>query len=116
MSRPEVTTTEDKVGDVADPLVCPHPPIHHPTITVPYISPLVLRRELESALTKEGDGCLTSPACPSTRPPRSFTPPGPPPTTPTSGSPPCGTTRTSTERTTSPCTCSGGSASARPTP
>ena len=68
MSRPEVATSEDKVGEVADPLVCPHPPVHHPTITVPYISPLVLRRELESALTKEGDTCLTSPDCPTLHP------------------------------------------------
>ena len=27
MSRPEVATSEDKVGEVADPLVCPHPPV-----------------------------------------------------------------------------------------
>lgn len=31
-------------------------------ITVPYLSPLVLRRELESILEREGDVCLTQPS------------------------------------------------------
>ena len=56
------------MGEVADPLVSPHPPTVHPTVTVPYISPLVLRRELESILAKEGDICLTSPSLPSLHP------------------------------------------------
>jgi pentatricopeptide repeat protein len=44
------------------------PPLKHKPITVPYISPLVLRRELESILEKEGDACLTNAACPDLHP------------------------------------------------
>ncbi len=44
----------------------------HPTIsehiTVPYLSPLVLRKELESVLSSEGDRCLLDPGCVSTHP------------------------------------------------
>ena len=71
MSRPEggpAPIAEERSGEVADPLVAPHPPLHHTPITVPYISPLVLRRELESVLAKEGDVCLTSPECPALHP------------------------------------------------
>jgi hypothetical protein len=42
--------------------------IVHPTINIPYISPLVLRKELESILDKEGDECLTDPNCPELHP------------------------------------------------
>ena len=71
MTRPEGAASsppEGASGDVADPLVAPHPPVVHPTITVPYISPLVLRRELESVLAKDGDVSLTSPDCPALYP------------------------------------------------
>lgn len=44
------------------------PPVKHKPITVPYISPLVLRRELESILEKEGDACLTNAKCPDLHP------------------------------------------------
>ena len=33
-------------------------PIISPPITVPYLSPLVLRKELENMLEREGDACL----------------------------------------------------------
>ena len=46
----------------------PHPPVRHAPITVPYISPLVLRRELESILAKQGDACLNSAAFPDLHP------------------------------------------------
>lgn len=57
-----------------DPTTASHPlqqnlpPVRHKPISVPYISPLVLRRELESVLGKEGDTCLTDPACPDLHP------------------------------------------------
>ena len=41
------------------PLICPS--VSGP-ITVPYLSPLVLRRELENILEQEGDVCLTHPS------------------------------------------------------
>ena len=37
-------------------------PIISPPITVPYLSPLVLRKELESMLEREGDTCLVDPS------------------------------------------------------
>merc|ERR1712024_351496 len=37
-------------------------------ISVPYISPHVLRRELETVLDKEGDSCLTTPRLPELHP------------------------------------------------
>ena len=49
-------------SDAAAPLPPPprrHPPHIHPPITVPFISPLVLRKEVESVLEKEGDRALT---------------------------------------------------------
>lgn len=38
-------------------------PIISEAITIPYLSPLVLRRELESIIEKEGDACLGDDNC-----------------------------------------------------
>ncbi len=50
-----------------------HPTLEHQAsvsepITVPYLSPLVLRKELESMLEREGDQCLVEAACVDTHP------------------------------------------------
>ena len=73
-SPPTTTTTTTNCDntptatqDIPHPLES-GPPLKHKPITVPYISPLVLRRELESILEKEGDACLTNPACPDDHP------------------------------------------------
>jgi len=42
--------------ELEDPIISDH-------ITVPYLSPLVLRKELENMLEREGDTCLINPAC-----------------------------------------------------
>ena len=42
--------------ELDDPIVSEH-------ITVPYLSPLVLRKELENMLEREGDTCLVNPDC-----------------------------------------------------
>jgi hypothetical protein len=70
MARPEgaAGAAGATVGEVADPLACPHPPLLRPAVIVPYISPFVLRRMLESVLAKEGDACLTSTSCPTLHP------------------------------------------------
>jgi len=52
----------------SDPLFSPLPPVRHKPLCVPYISPLVLRRELESILCKGGDTLLTSPTAPDSHP------------------------------------------------
>ena len=39
-----------------------HEPIVSTPITVPYLSPLVLRKELENMLEREGDTCLVDPS------------------------------------------------------
>ena len=54
-------------GDLSHPLETPQPTTQSP-ISVPYISPLVLRRELETVLDKEGDSCLTTPLLPELHP------------------------------------------------
>ena len=54
-------------GDLSHPLETPQPTTQSP-ISVPYISPLVLRRELETVLDKEGDSCLTTPRLPELHP------------------------------------------------
>ena len=54
-------------GDLSHPLETPQPSTQSP-ISVPYISPLVLRRELETVLDKEGDSCLTTPRLPELHP------------------------------------------------
>jgi hypothetical protein len=51
---PSKDSTEAEV-----PRVRLRPPKIHPPITVPFISPLVLRKEVESVLEKEGDRALT---------------------------------------------------------
>ena len=70
-SSPPAATTptncDNNSVDISHPLES-HPPIRHKPITVPYISPLVLRRELESILDKEGDICLTNSAFPDLHP------------------------------------------------
>jgi len=45
-----------------------HHPREHFPIHIPYISPLVLRKEMENVLGKEGDSALTDPACPDLHP------------------------------------------------
>ena len=60
-------TDATPTGDIAHPLES-HPPVRHKPITVPYISPLVLRKELENILEKEGDACLNNPALPDLHP------------------------------------------------
>jgi len=59
--------TQTASNEIPHPLET-HPPVKHKPITVPYISPLVLRRELESVLEKEGDACLTNASCPDLHP------------------------------------------------
>ena len=59
--------TQTASNEIPHPLETP-PPVKHKPITVPYISPLVLRRELESVLEKEGDACLTNASCPDLHP------------------------------------------------
>ena len=54
-------------GDLSHPLETLQPTTQSP-ISVPYISPLVLRRELETVLDKEGDSCLTNPRLPELHP------------------------------------------------
>ena len=54
-------------GDLSHPLQT-LPPVTQPPISVPYISPLVLRKELETVLDKEGDTCLTNPNLPQLHP------------------------------------------------
>ena len=54
-------------GDLSHPLESLKPTTQTP-ISVPYISPLVLRRELETVLDKEGDSCLTTPLLPELHP------------------------------------------------
>ena len=54
-------------GDLSHPLETLQPITQSP-ISVPYISPLVLRRELETVLDKEGDSCLTTPRLPELHP------------------------------------------------
>ena len=44
--------------DTSDPLYSPLPPVKHKPLSVPYISPLVLRREMESILAKSGTRLL----------------------------------------------------------
>jgi len=43
-------------------------PVKHKPISVPYLSPLVLRKELENILDKEGDCCLTKSSFPDLHP------------------------------------------------
>ena len=54
-------------GDLSHPLET-LPPVTQPPISVPYISPLVLRKELEAVLDREGDACLTNPDLPDLHP------------------------------------------------
>ena len=60
-------TDATPTGDIAHPLES-HTPVRHKPITVPYISPLVLRKELENILEKEGDACLNNPDLPDLHP------------------------------------------------
>lgn len=48
-------------GGITDPLADPAKaqPVTSDPITVPYLNPLVLRKEFESILATEGDSCLT---------------------------------------------------------
>ena len=54
-------------GDLSHPLQT-LPPVTQPPISVPYISPLVLRKELEAVLEREGDACLTNLSLPDLHP------------------------------------------------
>ena len=47
---------KSRSDELDDPIVSEH-------ITVPYLSPLVLRKELENMLEREGDYCLVNPDC-----------------------------------------------------
>lgn len=47
-------TSVNSRGTEEEPVACE-------PITVPYLNPLVLRKELESILYAEGDSCLTEP-------------------------------------------------------
>ena len=58
------TTKEDEGAQPKSDKIAPTPlvsPVTFGPISVPYLSPLVLRRELESILEQEGDVCLTQP-------------------------------------------------------
>ena len=59
-------SSEDS-SDISHPLEF-RPPVKHDPIPVPYISPLVLRKELENLLDKEGDSCLNDPSFPDLHP------------------------------------------------
>ena len=59
------TTKEDEGAQPKSDKIAPTPlvsPVTFGPISVPYLSPLVLRRELESILEQEGDVCLTQPS------------------------------------------------------
>ncbi|XP_034241706.1 DENN domain-containing protein Crag isoform X3 [Thrips palmi] len=64
-STPEEGTTQGpSKGDASETTVNPKPeeePVTLEPITVPYLNPLVLRKELENILHAEGDVCLTRP-------------------------------------------------------
>lgn len=56
-SDPPLTDLQDKVT-----VELQRKGVRGEPITVPYLSPLVLRKELETVLSHEGDACLTQPA------------------------------------------------------
>ena len=65
--RSSPPSSGDGNHDISHPLES-HPPIKHAPIPVHYISPLVLRKELENILDREGDACLNDPSFPDLHP------------------------------------------------
>lgn len=60
-TKEEESTSQTPKADKTTPTPLVSPAVFGP-ISVPYLSPLVLRRELEGILEQEGDVCLTQPS------------------------------------------------------